>query len=103
MRLSTCADSPEHSLLADTIFNALAQMCYIFSRETIEKLKSCRHLSQHLNYIFLQINEGWNGVNIIGQRHETSNNVVCATSKGSDQPVHTHSLIRAFASRLNIL
>ena len=32
-----------------------------------------------------------------------SNNVVCATSKGSDQPVHTRSLIRAFASRLNIL
>ena len=28
-----------------------------------------------------------------------SNDVVCATSKGSDQPVHTHSLIRAFASR----
>ena len=26
-----------------------------------------------------------------------------ATSKASDQPVHTHSLIRAFASRLNIL
>ena len=24
-----------------------------------------------------------------------SNNVVCATSKGSDQPVHTRSLIRA--------
>ena len=36
-------------------------------------------------------------------RHEISNNVVCATSKGSDQPAHTHSLIRAFASRLNIL
>ena len=35
--------------------------------------------------------------------HEISNNVVCATSKGSDQPVHTHSLIRAFASRLSIL
>ena len=28
-----------------------------------------------------------------------SNNVVCATSKASDQPVHTPSLIRAFASR----
>ena len=27
--------------------------------------------------------------------HEISNNVVCATSKDSDQPVHTHSLIRA--------
>ena len=29
--------------------------------------------------------------------------VVCATSKGSDQPAHTRSLIRAFAYRLNIL
>ena len=36
-------------------------------------------------------------------RHEISNNVVCATSKGSDQPAHTHGLIRAFASGLNIL
>ena len=30
-------------------------------------------------------------------------NVVCATSKGSDQPAHTRSLIRAFARRLIIL
>ena len=36
-------------------------------------------------------------------RHEISNNVICATSKASDQPAHTLSLIRAFASRLNIL
>ena len=36
-------------------------------------------------------------------RHEISNNVVCATRKASDQPAHTRSLIRAFASRLNIL
>ena len=35
--------------------------------------------------------------------HEISNNVVCATSKCSDQPAHMHSLIRAFAGRLNIL
>ena len=35
--------------------------------------------------------------------HEISNNVVFATSKASDQPVHTHSLIRDFASRLSIL
>ena len=40
---------------------------------------------------------------IIEPRHEISNNVVFATSKASDQPVHTRSLIRAFASRLNIL
>ena len=36
-------------------------------------------------------------------RHEISKNVVCATSKGSDQPGYTRNLIRAFASRLNIL
>ena len=35
--------------------------------------------------------------------HEISNNVVCATSKASDQPAHTRSLIRAFASRLSIV
>ena len=35
--------------------------------------------------------------------HEISNNVVCATSKASDQPTRMRSLIRAFASRLNIL
>ena len=35
--------------------------------------------------------------------HEISNNVVCATSKASDQPAHTRSLIRDFASRWNIL
>ena len=40
------------------------------------------------------INEPW---------HEISNNMVCATSKASVQPAHTHSLIRAFASRLSIL
>ena len=40
---------------------------------------------------------------ILELRHEVSNNVVCATSKGSDQPAQTRSLIRAFASHLNIL
>ena len=35
--------------------------------------------------------------------HEISNNVVCATSKGSEQPAHSRSQIRAFASRLSIL
>ena len=35
--------------------------------------------------------------------HEISNNVVCATSKASDQPAHTRSLIRVFANRLSIL
>ena len=35
--------------------------------------------------------------------HEISNNLVCATSKASDQPAHTRSLIRACARRLDIL
>ena len=38
-----------------------------------------------------------------GPVHEISNNVVCATSKASDQPAHTRSLIRAFASPMSIL
>ena len=41
--------------------------------------------------------------NIIQAWLEISNNVVCGTSKVSDQPAHMHSLIRAFANRLNIL
>ena len=36
-------------------------------------------------------------------KHEISDNVVCTTSKGSDQLAHMRNLIRAFASRLNIL
>ena len=35
-------------------------------------------------------------------KHEVSKNVVCANSKGSDQPAHMCSLIRAFASCLNL-
>ena len=35
--------------------------------------------------------------------HEISNNMVCATSKGSDQPAHMRSLFRAFARGLNIV
>ena len=37
------------------------------------------------------------------QVHEISNNVVCESSKASDQPAHTCSLIRAFANGLSIL
>ena len=40
---------------------------------------------------------------IIEPVHEISNNVVCATSKASDQPAHMGGLIRAFASCLYIL
>ena len=36
-------------------------------------------------------------------RREISNNMVCVTSKGSDQPAHKRNLIRAFAIRFNRL
>ena len=35
--------------------------------------------------------------------HEVTNIVLCATTKASDQPAHMPSLIRAFASRMNII
>ena len=38
---------------------------------------------------------------IIESQHEISSNMVCATSKGSNQPTHTRSLIEAFVNRLN--
>ena len=40
---------------------------------------------------------------IFESRHETSNNVVCATNKGSGQPAYTRSLTSAFSKRLNNL
>ena len=41
---------------------------------------------------------------IISQpRDGISNNMACVISKASDQPAHMRSLIRAFASRMNIL
>ena len=39
----------------------------------------------------------------LSQCMSISNYVECVTSKAFDQPVQTHSLIRAFASRLSIL
>ena len=53
---------------------------------------NCKAQCGHFNNVFLY-----------EPQHEFSNNVVYATSKASDQPAHTRSLIRAFASRLNIL
>ena len=64
-------------------------------------------------YVFLHIGRRTSGVNFLSlfsilkirfePVHEIFNNVVRATSKASDQPAHTRSLIRAFASRLSVL
>ena len=56
-----------------------------------------------IRIIMKRILHDWLACFINEPLHEISNNVLCATSKGSDQPAHTRSLIRAFARRLNIL
>ena len=50
----------------------------------------------HLNELDQMFNSGPSVTN--KPVHDITNNVVCATSKASDQPAHTRSLIRAFAS-----
>ena len=47
---------------------------------------------------FLNIISGNIHLQLLGvePRHEISNNVVCVTSKASDQPAHAPILIRAF-------
>ena len=68
------------------------------------KFSSVNPRSESRKYsCIIHISEDTATSNKIEPRHEISNNVVCATSKDSDQPAHTRSLIRAFASRLNIL
>ena len=58
----------------------------------------------YIEYFYKEFKVNWQlFTRIIEPVYEISNNVVCATSKASDQPAHTRSLIRAFASRLSIL
>ena len=61
------------------------------------------HVVLNIIYKLMYVNLEILNTIIIEPRHEISNNVVCATSKASGQPAHMRSLIRAFASRLNIL
>ena len=56
-------------------------------------------LTEH-HFEFLSLKGGCNGSS---DSTHVKNNVVCATSKASDQPAHRRSLIGAFARRLNIL
>ena len=72
--------------------------------------KSCRYhlnsdgrLSIKLNFFELRECTQYVFIYMSHDMIEISNNVVCATSKCSSQPTHTHSLIRIFASLLNIL
>ena len=75
----------------------LLESCYIFfMKEVTGSLwdKCYFVLIYSRNAFFAPIN---------GPQYEISNNVVCASTKGLDQPAHMSSLIRAFASRLKTI
>ena len=72
-------------------------LVYIGHEETVWLCRLFCALIGHLSQWY----HSWAGQN--EPRHEISNNVVCVTSKGSDQPAHMCRLIRVFASGLNIL
>ena len=59
-----------------------------------------------MDYLHVQADKLWYNYyldNTFEPVHEISNNVVCATSKASDQPAPKRSLIRVFACLSNIL
>ena len=68
------------------------------------------HLSQHVLHGYQSFQIVVSGAELLYQSgyakmlyepwHGLSNNMVCSTSKASDQPAHTRSLIRAFARLL---
>ena len=63
------------------------------------KATICHEMMSCYKYLLVLTHQSF----IYESGHEIPNNVVCATSKASDQPAHMRSLIRAFARRLNIL
>ena len=87
--------------------------CDVMKERTLYLLKPSSLIWHLMPYLFLfslamSITRGllcdtWKVMKVNEPVHEISNNVVCATSIASDQPAHTRSLIRAFASCLSIL
>ena len=73
---------------------------YTFNRPTYYKT----HVL-YLLYLYIDQLTMYYNTSLDEPRQDISNNVVhvCATSKASDQPAHTRSLIKTYASRLNIL
>ena len=93
--------------LTCSLFKA-PSLAYVLSLELANPPSSCLQTQTGQNYrigycCVKSMNTPYSPLKIFEPRHEISNNVVCATSKASDQPGHTHSLIRAFACHLNIL
>ena len=84
-----CANHPRTALKPWGYF-----FCHTFMNTQIVLQANITGPFQHVHPRSLVTFEPWHGI---------SNNLICATSKTSDQPAHTRSLIRAFAGRLDIL
>ena len=91
-------------LIAGLNYAAILSRCY-----TQRALRP--YIDLGINYIrhFIKVQFVNKGIEIINfpsiyePVHDISNNVVCATSKASDQPALMRSLIRVFANRLHTL
>ena len=75
----------------------LLESCYIFF---VKKVTGS--LSDKCNFVLIYSRNAFFAP-INGPKYKISDNVVCASTKGLDQPAHMRSLIRAFASRLKLL
>ena len=91
-----CGMSWSYSLI---IFDVHSYQCWLH----IYKSVLFKRVASKLALVLIKYDRTIFYINKYEPVHEISINVVCATSKASDQPAHTRSLIRAFASRLRIL
>ena len=91
-------DARPHSLISTFAIHSLKS---IMSKLTIKEFSIFYLVSVDVQTDF-DLN-WWQNPKTYEHQHDISDNVVCSTSKASDQPAHTHGLIRGFASCLNIL
>ena len=79
------------SVVLRCAFNSLMQKKALWTIETTYE-------NPHRSVDFLMSSQVFIQSRTFEPWHDISKNVVCATSKASDQPAHTRSLTRAFAS-----
>ena len=75
----------------------LLESCYIFFMKEVTG-----SLSDICNFVLIYSRNAFFAP-INGLKYEIANNVLCASTKGLDQPAHMRSLIRAFVSRLEAI
>ena len=90
--LCDCGISWSHSItFFETVPFLLFNCCHFIVQNGFTTLTVLIDISKRLSllHVFEKVK------NLVEPRHEISNNVICATSKYSDQPAHMRSLVRA--------